>query len=190
MNEAGLLKKEVFNRLLDMVGRVFVVLRHSGTSSIGRRGFTEDEKQNGLTLVFNSSMHIFWDDDGISATLSFGSVAEKCLISASDIVAIYSPEAGVQMVFDPAKEKDSSGDSAIDEGVDDAIDDVASVFSKHKSKPAFKHKAKSESEDKLGDKPEDKNKDKPEPEDKPEDKNKDKVIRVDFNKRGEPGGED
>ncbi len=103
MNDADLLKKEVFNRLMDMSGRVFVLVRHSDKVIIGHRGFTEDEKEKGITLVFNQDMRFIWDDTGISATLSFGSTAEKCVIPTSDIVAIFSPEAGVQMIFDPTR---------------------------------------------------------------------------------------
>ena len=103
MNDADLLKREVFNRLMEMSGRVFILVRHSDKVIIGHRGFTEDEKEKGITLVFNSEMRFIWDDTGISATLSFGSTAEKCVIPTSDIVAIFSPEAGVQMIFDPSR---------------------------------------------------------------------------------------
>ncbi len=103
MNDADLFKREVFNRLMDMSGRVFVLVRHSEKVIIGHRGFSEDEKQKGITLVFNPDMHFIWDEAGISATLSFGSTAEKCVIPTSDIVAIFSPEAGVQTLFDPSR---------------------------------------------------------------------------------------
>ena len=103
MNDADLFKREVFNRLMDMSGRVFLLVRHSEKVIIGHRGFSEDEKQKGITLVFNPDMHFIWDEAGISATLSFGSTAEKCVIPTSDIVAIFSPEAGVQTIFDPER---------------------------------------------------------------------------------------
>ncbi len=103
MNDADILKKEVFNRLMDMSGRVFILVRHSDKVIIGHRGFTEDEKEKGITLVFNPDMGFIWDEAGISATLSFGSTAEKCVVPSSDIVAIFSPEAGVQMIFDPSR---------------------------------------------------------------------------------------
>ena len=103
MNETDLLKREVFSRLMEMSGRVFILVRHSEKVIIGHRGFSEDEKQKGITLVFNRNMGFVWDDGGISATLSFGSTAEKCVIPSSEIMAIFSPEAGIQMVFDPKK---------------------------------------------------------------------------------------
>ncbi len=103
MNETDLLKREVFSRLMEISGRVFILVRHSEKVIIGHRGFSEDEKQSGITLVFNRNMGFTWDDGGISATLSFGSTAEKCVIPSSDIMAISSPDAGIQMLFDPQK---------------------------------------------------------------------------------------
>ncbi len=93
MNE---LKKTIFNEMLDMAGRVFVVARHSESVMIGNRGFTEDEKKNGIVLVFNRSMSYLWDDSGISSTLVFGTSPQKCFIPADDIMAIYSPELNSQ----------------------------------------------------------------------------------------------
>ncbi len=103
MNETDLLKREVFSRLMEISGRVFILVRHSEKVIIGHRGFSEDEKQSGITLVFNRNMGFTWDDGGISATLSFGSTAEKCVIPSSEIMAISSPDAGMQMLFDPQK---------------------------------------------------------------------------------------
>ena len=143
MNDADLLKREVFNRLMEMSGRVFVLVRHSEKVIIGHRGFTEDEKEKGITLVFNSEMRFIWDDTGISATLSFGSTAEKCVIPTSDIVAIFSPEAGVQMIFDPSRLEAVTNDAdtgAEDEGdirheaphVEDGTDDKVIRVDFHK----------------------------------------------------------
>jgi stringent starvation protein B len=103
MNYPNALKKDVFGSLMDLAGRVFVVVKYSDNVSIGRRGFSEDEKENGITLVFNSAMTYLWDDFTITATLSFGSTAEKCIIPISDIIAIFSPEVGVQMIIDPER---------------------------------------------------------------------------------------
>ncbi|MCK4911065.1 MAG: hypothetical protein KAR83_05465 [Thermodesulfovibrionales bacterium] len=111
MNDADLFKRDFFNRLMEMSGRVFILVRHSDKVIIGHRGFSKDEKQSGITLVFNPDMHFIWDEAGISATLSFGSTAEKCVIPSSDIVAIFSPEAGVQMSFDPERLEAVSKDS-------------------------------------------------------------------------------
>ena len=57
-----------------------------------------------------------WDDAGIAATLSFGSTAEKCIIPTSEIAAIFAPDSGIHMVFDPQK---SDGPHAMEEPVSD-----------------------------------------------------------------------
>lgn len=95
MNE---LKKTIFYEMLDMAGRVFIVARYSENVMIGNRGFTEDEKKNGIVLIFNKSMNFSWDDSGISSTLVFGTSPQKCYIPADDIGAIYSPELNSQFI--------------------------------------------------------------------------------------------
>ncbi len=92
------LKKTIFHAMLDMVGRVFIVARYSEAVVIGNRGFTQDEKRNGIVLVFNKNMSFAWDDSGISATLVFGTSPQKCFVPSDDIVAIYSPELQSQFV--------------------------------------------------------------------------------------------
>lgn len=84
--------------MLDLAGRVFIVARYSENVIIGNRGVTEDEKKNGIVLVFNASMNFSWDDSGISSTLVFGTSPQKCFIPTDDIVAIYSPELNSQFI--------------------------------------------------------------------------------------------
>jgi len=98
------LKKMVFYGMLDLAGRVFIVARHSGNVVIGNRGFTEDEKRQGIVLVFNNRMQFSWGDSGISATLVFGASPQKCFIPTEDIMVIYSPELNAQFAAGPAKE--------------------------------------------------------------------------------------
>ena len=93
------LKKTVFFEMLDMAGRVFIVVRYSEQVIIGNRGFTEDERKNGIVLVFNRSMNFSWDDSGIITTLVFGTSPQKCFIPIEDIAAIYSPELNAQFVI-------------------------------------------------------------------------------------------
>lgn len=95
------LKRDVFARLLEIAGRVFVLVRHSGAARVGSRGFTEEEKKNGLVLVFTRGMKYLWDDAGIRASLVFSSAPQKCFIPAEDIIAVYSPELGVQLAVSP-----------------------------------------------------------------------------------------
>lgn len=86
------LKKMIFYEMLDMAGRVFVLVRHSDNVIIGKRGFTDDEKEKGIVLVFNQNMNFSWNERGITASLVFGPSAQKCFIPSPDIVMIYSPE--------------------------------------------------------------------------------------------------
>lgn len=99
--EVNELKKKVFYEMLNLAGRVFILVRPSDNVVIGKRGFTEDEKKNGLILVFNSRMNFLWDEDGISATLVFGTTPEKCFIPSDDIVFIFSPELHSQFSVSP-----------------------------------------------------------------------------------------
>lgn len=103
MNATEELKREVFGRIMELVGRVFIVIRHSERVHIGRRGFTDEEKVEGLVLVFNAKMTYIWGDDGIEGTLSFGGKAEQIFIPSEDIMLVYSPELGVQLHVSPVK---------------------------------------------------------------------------------------
>jgi hypothetical protein len=106
------LKREVFFRLLESAGRVFLLVGYSKDVRIGRRGFLPEEKKNGLVLVFNSSMKFSWEDGCLKATLAFGSAPEKCRIPIENITAIYAPEIGAQFVVSPVAEERGKGASA------------------------------------------------------------------------------
>ena len=95
------LKKKVFHEILDIVGRVFIVARYSEHVIIGKRGFTEEEKKDGIVLVFNVHMHFVWDESGISSTLVFGTTTQKCFVPSHDIIAVYSPELQCQFISAP-----------------------------------------------------------------------------------------
>lgn len=100
------LKRDVFYRFLEQVGRAFIHVRHSDSVRLGRRGFVGQEKEQGIVLVLNSQMKFAWDEDGIKATLVFGSAPEKCFIPSEDIIAVYSPELGAQLTFSPMLKPD------------------------------------------------------------------------------------
>lgn len=106
------LKRDVFCRFVDLAGRAYIHIRYSGAVRLGRRGFVGDERESGLVLVLNSKMNFTWDEDGIRATLLFGTAPEKCFIPSDDIIAIYSPELGAQLTFSPVSEFEGNGDSA------------------------------------------------------------------------------
>jgi len=102
MNE---LKRHIFFEFMNQAGRAFIVVRHSENVIIGSRGFTDEEKKNGIVLVFNSKMNFLWDDYGITAKLAFGTIPQKCFIPSEDIVAVYSPELLAQFTISPQQLK-------------------------------------------------------------------------------------
>mgnify|MGYP001457267374 CR=1 FL=1 len=108
----SVLKKNVFFELLNLAGRVFLVVRHSEAIDLGRKTFTEEEKKNGMTLVFTERMSIHWDAAGISTTLTFGSQPYRCFIPSADILAIYSPDLQVQLTTAGDEQAENSADSA------------------------------------------------------------------------------
>lgn len=95
------LKKNIFYEVMNIVGRVFIMVRYSEGVRIGTRGFLPEEKEGGLILVFNSQMNFTWDDSGITATLVFGTSPQKCFIPADNIIAVYSPELNSQFLAGP-----------------------------------------------------------------------------------------
>lgn len=109
------LKREAFFTFLEEAGRVFIQVRHSGNVKIGRRGFLPGEKEKGIVLVFNRGMKFTWDDSGIHATLLFGSAPEKCFIPPGEILAVYSPELGAQLLVSPTGDT-GEGEDAEAEG--------------------------------------------------------------------------
>ncbi len=116
------LKKSVFYDLLNIAGRVFIVVRYSDAVTIGKRGFTKEEKENGLVLVFNAQMNFRWEEDAIAANLSFNATMHKCRIPLDDVIAIYSPEAQAQFITAPPSADGSTVD-VHDTG--DADEDIA-----------------------------------------------------------------
>jgi len=106
---AGLnkLKQCVFYELLEIVGRVFIIVRYHEDVRIGSRGFLPEEREKGIVLVFNKKMNFNWHDWGIEARLVFGSSTEHCLIPVEHIIGIYSPELNTQFLslYEESEEK-------------------------------------------------------------------------------------
>ena len=87
--------------MMNDYGRVFVVIKQSERTVIGNRGFTDEEKENGLVLAFNSKNYktLQWTEDGsIVTTLGFGSnnKVENCFLHSDDIISVYSPDAKIK----------------------------------------------------------------------------------------------
>jgi len=92
------LKKQTFFELLELAGRVFIIVDYSEDVVIGKRGFLPEEKERGLVLVFNSKMKFQWSDDALTATLVFGTTAERCYIPINSIAGVFSPDLRVQLL--------------------------------------------------------------------------------------------
>jgi hypothetical protein len=109
--------QNLFYDMLNDYGRVFVVVKHSERTVIGSRGFTDEEKENGLVLAFNSKNYktLQWTEDGsIVTTLGFGSnnKVENCFLHSDDIISVYSPDAKIKFDrWDMLETKDSLPES-------------------------------------------------------------------------------
>lgn len=91
------LKKQTFFELINLAGRVFIIVDYDENVVIGKRGFLPEEKKRGLILVFNQKMNFQWNDDALMATLVFGSTPEKCYIPINYIAGVFSPDLRVQL---------------------------------------------------------------------------------------------
>ncbi len=124
------LKRKLFYDMMELSGRVFIIVKFSEDVYIGKRGFLQEEKENGLMLVFNSQMKFTWEEDILSATLSMANVPTKCVIPANNIVVIYCPELQAQFVVNYNEEEKHGMHSARPlkgEVVEGVMDDADSV---------------------------------------------------------------
>lgn len=93
--------QKLFYDIWNDFGSVYLLVRYSARTSIGKRGFTETEMKQGLVLVFNNktSNKLEWDAEGnISCVLAFGTRKEDVFIHHGDLVGVFSQEAGVQFI--------------------------------------------------------------------------------------------
>ncbi len=100
------LKRHVFFEILDIVGRVFLLIAYDEGVIIGKRGFLPEEKERGLILVFNKQMKFNWEDEALLAKLVFGSTPENCFIPLDAIVGVFSPDLGIQLTMPFVKPRD------------------------------------------------------------------------------------
>ncbi len=99
--------QRLFYDIWNDFGSVFLLVRYSDNTLIGRRGFTEDEKKKGLVLVFNNktSNQLEWDAEGnVSCILAFGTSKENVSIHHDDLLGLFSPDAGIQFLRTDAGE--------------------------------------------------------------------------------------
>lgn len=105
------LKKQIFFEILELAGRVFIIVDYDESVVIGKRGFLPEEKERGLVLVFNPRMNFKWEENRISAILVFGNTPEKCYIPINSISGVFSPDLRIQFscpVFKVSKQNDES----------------------------------------------------------------------------------
>ncbi len=95
------LKIKTFYELLDLAGRVFLIIRYSENVHIGTRGFLPEEKKNGLVLVLNKKMNFSWRDGLFECRLVFGTKPHTCIIPEEHIIGIHSPELNTQLITAP-----------------------------------------------------------------------------------------
>jgi hypothetical protein len=98
--------QKLFYDLWNDFGSVYLLVQHSERTTIGKRGFTDDEKQRGLVLVFNNKTNteLNWSAEGdLTCVLAFGGRKEDVHIHHDDLRAVFSPEAKVQYMRNDAE---------------------------------------------------------------------------------------
>lgn len=93
--------QRIFYDIWNDFGSVYLLVRYSNRTTIGKRGFTDDEKKQGLVLVFNNKTNakLDWDAEGnLTCVLAFGPRKEDVYIHHDDLLGVFSREAGVQFL--------------------------------------------------------------------------------------------
>ncbi|MHB8846453.1 MAG: hypothetical protein ACYC7L_17090 [Nitrospirota bacterium] len=119
--------QRLFYDIWNDFGSVYLIVKYSDRTIIGKRGFTEEEKKQGLILVFNSQTNntLAWDDEGnLTCILAFGARKEDILIHHDDLLGVFSPDAKVQFV-----RSDAGAEPAAAPDTDDGQNDGGQVVS-------------------------------------------------------------
>jgi len=98
--QVGYLQR-LFYDIWNDFGSVHLLVKYSSRTSIGKRGFTEEERKRGLILVFNNKTTntLDWDAEGnLNCVLAFGTRKEDVYIHHDDLLGVLSREAGVQFL--------------------------------------------------------------------------------------------
>ena len=125
-----------FYDLWNDFGSVYLLVKYSDRTRIGKRGFTEQEKKQGLVLVFNNKTNERqeWDNEGnLSCVLAFGERKEDVFIHQDDLLGVFSPEAAVQFLrSDISKEQPPAQKPDVEQGSAKQVVSL-SKFKKQKS---------------------------------------------------------
>ncbi len=93
--------EKLFYDIWNDFGSVYLLVKYSDRTIIGKRGFTKEERKRGMVLVFNDRTNTTFDldDEGnITCVLAFDSRQEDVYIHHDDLLGVFSPEAGVQFL--------------------------------------------------------------------------------------------
>jgi len=119
--------QRLFYDIWNDFGSVYLLVNYSSRTSIGKRGFTEEERKQGLVLVFNNKTNntLDWDAEGnLNCVLAFGTRKEDIYIHHDDLLGVLSREAGVQFL-----RSDTGSAPAASPGPDAARADASQVVS-------------------------------------------------------------
>jgi hypothetical protein len=100
-------------------GSVYLIVRYSDRTIIGKRGFTDEERKQGLVLLFNDQTNatLNWDAEGnLSCVLAFGIRKEDVYIHHDDLLGVFSSEAKVQFARNDAGQAESAAKTDKDAG--------------------------------------------------------------------------
>jgi hypothetical protein len=100
--------QRLFYDIWNDFGSVYLIVKYSDRTTIGKRGFTDEEKKQGLILVFNNKTNntLTWDAEGnLTCILAFGARKEDLFIHHDDLLGVFSTEAKVQFMRSDAGEE-------------------------------------------------------------------------------------
>jgi hypothetical protein len=100
--------QRLFYDIWNDFGSVYLIVKYSSRTTIGKRGFTDEEKKQGLILVFNNKTNntLTWDAEGnLTCILAFGARKEDLFIHHDDLLGVFSTEAKVQFMRSDAGEE-------------------------------------------------------------------------------------
>jgi len=119
--------QRLFYDIWNDFGTVYLLVKYSSKTIIGKRGFTEEEMKRGLILVFNNKTNnaLDWDAEGnLTCVLAFGARKEDIFIHHDDLLGVFSTEAGVQFL-----RSDNSNEPAASPEMDAEHGDAKQVVS-------------------------------------------------------------
>lgn len=147
MKKQILYLQKLFYDIWNDFGSVYLVVSHSARTQVGKRGFSDEEKKQGLILVFNNKTNtqLNWDDEGnVTCVLAFGTRREEVFIHHDDLRAVFSPDAKVQFVrndveAEPAAESGPETAPAEEKKTEPADDKHVVSIDKFRKKKSDKH---------------------------------------------------